>query len=377
MTAQPGLRGSPDTHSRTGNPDFAERRVASNEVKIGGICWAITMGTGRSAGRVGNSRASASGPPVETPIATTCTGVNRRGFQSAAGWHPDRDRVSFWQMAERMNSRNELPRNCLERLRHVPIAGFGDVVRSSERESLQGGGGATLGERVEHDDRNMRVDLAQRRTVSRPSISGISISSRTMSGLGAGNLASANRPLQAVPATSRAASCPIASESVLRTTTASSTMRTRFLVGCRNGRAPREQVFARVGQLFEPRKAQESAASLDSVDGAENAGQQLFGGRIGLQFHEFLVQPIQVLVAFDEKIFNDFVHKFCLPGNEGCDASPEPILESVPRLEGELAHPAMSLRHIGVRREDFSMGVGVVQLWRRRPFVVTSVTGYP
>ena len=38
MTAQPGVRGSPETHSRTGNADFAERRAASNEVKMGGIC---------------------------------------------------------------------------------------------------------------------------------------------------------------------------------------------------------------------------------------------------------------------------------------------------------------------------------------------------
>jgi hypothetical protein len=62
-------------------------------------------------------------------------------------------------------------------------------------------------------------------------------------------------------------------------------------------------------QLFQPGEAQKSAAALDGMDRSENAGQQLFGGRVGFQFHQFLVQSVQVLVAFDEKIFNDFVHK--------------------------------------------------------------------
>src|ERR1035438_9030339 len=63
-------------------------------------------------------------------------------------------------------------------------------------------------------------------------------------------------------------------------------------------------------QLFQPGEAQKSAAALDGMDRSENAGQQLFGGRVGFEFHQFLVQSVQVLVAFDEKIFNDFVHKW-------------------------------------------------------------------
>src|SRR5579864_7441727 len=81
MTTHPGISGSPETHSRTGNDDLAESRAASSEVKIGGMCCAINTGNGKFAGKEGKTRASASGPPVETPIATTCGGVNNRGLE--------------------------------------------------------------------------------------------------------------------------------------------------------------------------------------------------------------------------------------------------------------------------------------------------------
>jgi hypothetical protein len=37
------------------------------------MCWTINTGTGRSAGSCGRTRASASGPRVDRPIATTST----------------------------------------------------------------------------------------------------------------------------------------------------------------------------------------------------------------------------------------------------------------------------------------------------------------
>jgi len=40
-------------------------------VNIGGMCWTIAIGTGRSPGSDGISWASAVGPPVDTPIAIT------------------------------------------------------------------------------------------------------------------------------------------------------------------------------------------------------------------------------------------------------------------------------------------------------------------
>src|SRR5256886_16901414 len=68
---QPGKRGSPARHSRTGKELFADNLEANREVKIGGICCAITTGTGKFAGSAGSTLAKASGPPVETPMATT------------------------------------------------------------------------------------------------------------------------------------------------------------------------------------------------------------------------------------------------------------------------------------------------------------------
>src|ERR1700740_3857100 len=39
-------------------------------VKIGGMCWTITIGTGKASEICGKPSASALGPPVEVPIAT-------------------------------------------------------------------------------------------------------------------------------------------------------------------------------------------------------------------------------------------------------------------------------------------------------------------
>jgi hypothetical protein len=62
---------------------------------------------------------------------------------------------------------------------------------------------------------------------------------------------------------------------------------------------PREQALARVRQFFQPGKTQESAATLEGVDRPENAAQQLFRGRVGLQLNQFLVQAVQVFIALD------------------------------------------------------------------------------
>src|SRR6202140_3659743 len=81
MKTQPAVRFPPDLHSRTGREHLAESRAASRDVKIGGMCWAITTGTGKFAGREGSNRARASGPPVETPMVTICTGAVSGGLR--------------------------------------------------------------------------------------------------------------------------------------------------------------------------------------------------------------------------------------------------------------------------------------------------------
>src|ERR1035441_7957191 len=43
------------------------------------MCWTITMGTGKSRGKVGIRTARALGPPVDTPIATISIRSSPRG----------------------------------------------------------------------------------------------------------------------------------------------------------------------------------------------------------------------------------------------------------------------------------------------------------
>ena len=102
---------------------------------------------------------------------------------------------------------------------------------------------------------------------------------------------------------------------------------------------PGEQALARVRQLFQPRETQKSAASLDGMDGPENAGQKFDRGRLALQSDEFLIQPVEVLVAFDKKIFNDFVHGFIHLARRSCCKHEAQHCAPVP----------LSLRHIGIR----------------------------
>ena len=54
---------------------------------MGGMCCAMTTGKGKFAGKEGKSLASASGPPVETPMATILSWArtNRSGVESNLG----------------------------------------------------------------------------------------------------------------------------------------------------------------------------------------------------------------------------------------------------------------------------------------------------
>ena len=64
-----------------------------------------------------------------------------------------------------------------------------------------------------------------------------------------------------------------------------------------------------MGQLLQPGETQKSAASFNAMDRPEDAGEKILGGGFAFQLHQFLVESIQVLVALDEKILNDFVHR--------------------------------------------------------------------
>lgn len=61
----------------------------------------------------------------------------------------------------------------------------------------------------------------------------------------------------------------------------------------------REQAFPGMRHFLQVGESQKSATSLNGVDRPKNAGQQFLGRRLLFQLHQFLVQPVQVLVAFD------------------------------------------------------------------------------
>src|SRR5579871_2910093 len=83
--AQPEGRISPETQTRTGSADLAERRFASSAVNDAGMCCAIRRGTGNGAGKADKMRASASGPPVDTPITTIWAGSTKRDWGCKRG----------------------------------------------------------------------------------------------------------------------------------------------------------------------------------------------------------------------------------------------------------------------------------------------------
>jgi len=62
---------SPSRASDTAQAQSESSRRANAPVKRAGMCWAMTMG-GAPAGQLRKSRASASGPPVDEPTATSC-----------------------------------------------------------------------------------------------------------------------------------------------------------------------------------------------------------------------------------------------------------------------------------------------------------------
>src|ERR1700732_1760759 len=91
----PGASSSPDLASRTSIEHLLARRSANREVKSGGICCAITIGTGNPAGKGGKNRASASGPPVETPMATSSTREPAGAIHEERAWGEGGEEAAF------------------------------------------------------------------------------------------------------------------------------------------------------------------------------------------------------------------------------------------------------------------------------------------
>jgi hypothetical protein len=64
-----------------------------------------------------------------------------------------------------------------------------------------------------------------------------------------------------------------------------------------------------MGDGAEDVEAEEPGCALDGVDGAKDAGNQLFVGWIFLEFDDLLIEDAEIFIALDQK-FPDFFGKF-------------------------------------------------------------------
>ncbi|MNP40699.1 hypothetical protein D3C76_1343560 [compost metagenome] len=70
-SARPGRSRSPSSASLTLIRQSLSRRSAKARVKAAGMCWTSSSGAGKFAGSCESTRCSATGPPVEVPMATS------------------------------------------------------------------------------------------------------------------------------------------------------------------------------------------------------------------------------------------------------------------------------------------------------------------
>jgi hypothetical protein len=73
-----------------------------------------------------------------------------------------------------------------------------------------------------------------------------------------------------------------------------------------------QQVLAHVGNFFQLVETQKSAGALNRVDGPEYARERVFVLRIFLEANQVAVQPVEIFITLDQKIFDDvtLVHRY-------------------------------------------------------------------
>ena len=69
-----------------------------------------------------------------------------------------------------------------------------------------------------------------------------------------------------------------------------------------------EEGLAHVGERFELGVPEEPAGAFDGVDSAENGRKERLLRRIRLKSDKVAVQSVEVLVALDQKVVDDFLH---------------------------------------------------------------------
>ena len=168
MRTRPGTTRSPCSASLTLSAHLLSRRWANIRVNTGGMCWTMTTGTGNVAGSCGSTDVSASGPPVDEPIASTSMRpVGGEAARPASGTERQRGgRRRAAAPGSGGQSALILGTSCVadagDRLGDAADVGrLADVVVGAERQGVERRAGAALGQRAEHDDRQARVGLAQ------------------------------------------------------------------------------------------------------------------------------------------------------------------------------------------------------------------------
>lgn len=199
-------------------------------VKSGGMCWTITTGAASEAGRRLKISASALGPPVEQPTARTlgrCVSPEGDAVEALRGGEPFHARHGSWR--EHAELWDELRSDLFERgFTAGRAARLRHVVRRAQGEGVEGGGGAALGERAEHDHRELRRPLADLgQELEAAHVGHLDVQPDHVGRERPAILLSAIEAVDAVPTTSMSCSEERTSWSRRRTSAESSTMRTR------------------------------------------------------------------------------------------------------------------------------------------------------
>jgi hypothetical protein len=103
---------------------------------------------------------------------------------------------------------------------------------------------------------------------------------------------------------------------------------------------PAEQALADVSHPLEVSEGEEAGGALDRVDRAEHAREHFEVTRRTFQGHEVAVELIQILVALDEELVDDFAHLFV-------HAGPAPVSRRGRRASDARRH--LRLRSVAAR----------------------------
>ena len=73
-----------------------------------------------------------------------------------------------------------------------------------------------------------------------------------------------------------------------------------------------QQVFTNMRHRFQFVETDEATGAFYGMDGPENAGENVYVTRVLLQINQILVQLVQVFIAFDQELIDDFTHSVTL-----------------------------------------------------------------